>query len=157
MPQYLCWYLFGRSVHFWQWSGKISYYNCVAVNVFLEVLQDFHFVFGFSCVGSIYIYNVYVFLVYSSFEYYEVTLWVSLYGPLFEVYFVQCEYCYFSFFFLSICLEYLFVGFHCPALLCRSLVLSWVSWRQHKWGHAFLCIRLFYVFWLEHLIHLHVR
>ena len=49
--------------------------------MFLEVLQDFLYVFECSYVGSTYIYNVYVFLVDSSFEYYEVTFWVSLYGP----------------------------------------------------------------------------
>ena len=65
-----------------------SFYNCVAVNIFLEVLQDFLYVFGCSYVGCIYIYNVCVFLVDSSFEYYEMTFWVSLYGPLFEVCFV---------------------------------------------------------------------
>ena len=66
---------------------KVPYYNRVAVNIFLEVLQDFLYVFGCSYVGFIYIYNVYVFLVDSSFEYSEVTFWVSLYGPSLEVYF----------------------------------------------------------------------
>ena len=49
--------------------------------MFLEVLQDFLYVFGCSYVGCIYSYNIYVFLVDSSFEYCEVTFWVSLYGP----------------------------------------------------------------------------
>ena len=31
--------------------------------------------------GALYIYNVYVFLVDSSFEYYEVSFWLSLYDP----------------------------------------------------------------------------
>ena len=57
--------------------------NYVAVNIFLEVLQDFLYVFGCSYVGSIYIYNVYVFLMDSSLEYYEVTFWVSFYGSFF--------------------------------------------------------------------------
>ena len=65
-----------------------SFYNCVAVNIFLEVLQDFLYVFGCSYVGCIYIYNVCVFLVDSSLEYFEMTFWVSFYGPVFEVYFV---------------------------------------------------------------------
>ena len=36
----------------------------------------------------------------------------SLYGPSLEVYFVWYEYCYPCFFFLSICLEYLFPALH---------------------------------------------
>ena len=35
-----------------------------------------------------YTFTIFVFLVDSSFEYYEVTFWVSLYGPSLEVYFV---------------------------------------------------------------------
>ena len=54
---------------------------------FLNSSKDFLYVFGGSSVGSRCIYNVYI-LVDSSFEYYEVTFWVSLYGPFFEVYFV---------------------------------------------------------------------
>ena len=41
--------------------------------------------------GALYIYNVYAFLVDSSFEYYEVTFWFSLYGPSLEIYFVWYE------------------------------------------------------------------
>ena len=64
--------LFRTSVHLWQWGTKIPYYNCVAVNIFLEVLQDFLYVFGRSYVWSTYIYSVDIFLLDSSFEYYEV-------------------------------------------------------------------------------------
>ena len=46
MPQCLFDILFGRYVHFWQWGVKIPYYNCVAVNIFLEVLQVFFMYFG---------------------------------------------------------------------------------------------------------------
>ena len=46
------------------------------------------------------------------FEYYEVTFWVSLYGPSLEVYFVWYDYCYPCFFFLSFCLEYLSPALH---------------------------------------------
>ena len=92
----------------------------------------------------------------SSFEYYEVTFWVCRYGPSLEVYFVWYEYCYPSFFSpvrllgkfvfnpsLSVCVGLLFwdgspVGSRCV-------------------GHAYLSIQLFYVFWLEHLILLHLR
>ena len=97
---------------FWQWGVKIPYYNCVAVNIFLEILQDFPYVFVCSYVGFIYIHNVYVFLMDSSLEYYEVTFWISFYGPSFEIYFVWYEYWYPGFIFLSICSEYLFLALH---------------------------------------------
>ena len=73
IPQYLFDILFGGSIHFWQWGVEIPYYNCVAVNIFLEVLQDFPYIFGCSDVWYMYIYNVYVFLMDSSLQYYEVT------------------------------------------------------------------------------------
>ena len=50
----------------------------VLLSISLEILQDFLHLFGCSFVGCIYIYHVYVFLVDSSFEYYEVTMWVFL-------------------------------------------------------------------------------
>ena len=59
----------------------------VAVYIFLEVLQDFLYVFGCCYVGSIYIYNVYVFLMDFSLEYYEVSFCVSFYDFCFEVLF----------------------------------------------------------------------
>ena len=43
----------------------------------------FMYLFQCSFVGCLYMYNVYVFLMDSSFEYYEVTFWVSLYAPSF--------------------------------------------------------------------------
>ena len=65
VPQGPCWSS-GRSVHCWQWGVNISCYKCVAVNIFLEVLQDFPCIFGCSHVGYIYVYNVYVFLMDAS-------------------------------------------------------------------------------------------
>ena len=123
---------------------------------FLKSSKIFKNVFGCSYVGCIYIYNVYVFLVDSSFEYYEVTIWVSLYGPLFEVYFVWYEYCYPRFFF-PVRLLGKFVS-----SLSLSVCVSVLSWGGSLVGniyvgHVFLSIQLFYVFWLEHLIHLHLR
>ena len=86
-------------------------------------------------------------------EYYDVTFWVSLYGPSLEVYFVWYEYCYPCFFFrvrllgkfvsspsLSVCVSLLFWDGSLVGSICV--------------GHVFLSIQLFYVFWLEHLIHL---
>ena len=99
MPQYPCY--FGRSVQFWQWGIKIPYYNCIAVYIFPEVLQDFPYILWCSCVGCIQFYNVYVFLMDSSFEYYEVSFRVSFYGLCFEVYFVWYKYRYLAFLFLT--------------------------------------------------------
>ena len=43
--------LLGRSIHCWQWAVKISYYDCVTIDIFLEVLQDFPYIFECSYVG----------------------------------------------------------------------------------------------------------
>ena len=122
IPQYVDYHLF------------VSYYNRVAVSIFLEVLQDFLYVFGCSYFGNIYIYNVYVFLVDSSFEYYAVTFSVSPYCPFSEVYFFWYEYWFPSFFSLfawKSCLEPLTFS------VCKSFVLRWVSCRQHMCGSCF--------------------
>ena len=132
------------------------YYNWSVVDTFLEVFQDFLYVFGCSYGGCIYIYNGYIFLMDSSLEYYGVTFWVSFYGPFFEVYFVWYEYCYPCFFFpvyllgifvsspsFSVCVGLLFWG---GSLVSSTCVC-----------HDFLSIQLFYIFWLEHLIHLCLR
>ena len=124
MPQYLCWYFFGRSVHVWQWSVKIPYYNCIAVNVLLEVLQDFPYVFWCSYVGCIYIYNVYV-LVDCSFEYDEVTFWVSLYGPFWSLFCL-----------IWVLLPLLFFPVHLLGKFVSSPSLS--VW-QHGWNWRALC------------------
>ena len=129
--------LFGRSIHFWLWSVKIPYYNCVAVNIFPEVLQDFPYVFGCSYVGCIYIYNVYVFLVASSLEYYEVTFWVPFYGTFFWslpcLIWILLPGLLFPFPFIwNICFQVFTFS------LCRSFVLRWVSCRQHMCGLCFL-------------------
>ena len=57
-------------------GGKIFYYNCVAVDIFLEVLQDFLYVFWCSYVGFTYTYNFYV-LMDCSLEFYEVSFWIA--------------------------------------------------------------------------------
>ena len=105
--------------------------------MFLEVLQDILYVFGCSYVGSIYIYNVYVFLMDCSLEYYEVTFWVSFYGSFFWSLFCP----------IWVLLPRLF--FPCPFAwnicfqpfmfsLCKSFVLRWVSCRQHMCWSCFL-------------------
>ena len=81
-------------------------------------------------------YNVYVFLVDSSIEYYEVTFWVSLYTPSFEVYFSDMSIATPAFFSFPFGWKICFQPF--TFSLCRSFVLRWVSWRQHKCGSCFL-------------------
>ena len=88
---------------------KSPYYDCVAVNIFLEVLQDVLYVFGCSCVRCMYIYNVYVFLMDSSFDPVPSG---CLFMALFWSLFCLNEFCYPGFLFLSICSEYVFLSFH---------------------------------------------
>ena len=54
---------------------------------FLKSSKIFFMYLGAPMLGA-YIFTMIVFLVDSSFEYDEVTFWVSLYGPSLEVYFV---------------------------------------------------------------------
>ena len=155
MPHILVDILFGRSVHFWQWGVKIPYYNCVAVNIFLEVLQDFLYVFECSYAECIYIYYAFVFLVDSSLS---IMKWP--FGSLFMALllksilsdmsiatpaFYSCPFAWniVSSPSLSVCL--------CPFFWGGSPVGS------IRVGHDFLSIPLFCVFWLDHLIHLHLR
>ena len=84
-------------------------------------------IFGCSYVGCIYIYNVYLFLVDSSFEYYEVNFWVSLYGPSFEVYFVW----------LWVLLPLLFFPVHLIGKIVSSTSLS-VCVGLLSWGGSLL-------------------
>ena len=115
-------------------SVKVPYYNCVAVNIFLEVLQDFLNVFGCSYVGCIYIYNVYIFLVDSSFEYkwpsgslFMALLWKSIFSDM-----SIATPAFFFLFAWKICFEPFTFS------LCRSFVLRWGSCREHMCGSFFL-------------------
>ena len=103
--------------------------------------------------------GTYMFTIFmsSSFEHYEVSFCVSFYGLYFEVYFVWCKYCYLDFFFLSTCLDYFF--FPKPSFsVCVSLLFWGGSFAGSMCvGHAFLSIQPCYDFWLENLIHLHLR
>ena len=83
-------------------------------------------------------------------------LWVSLYSPSFEVYFVWYEYCYPGFFF-PVHLLGKFVS--SPSVSVFVGLLSWGGSLVGSIcvGHVFLSIQLFYIFWLEHLIHLNLR
>ena len=94
-------------------------------------------------------------MIDSALEYYELTFWISLYGPFFEVYFVWYEYYYPSFSFLSISLEDFFPTLHFQSVygFCSQVSLfgSIYVW------HVFLSTQLLYVFWLEYLMHAHLR
>ena len=118
---------------------------------FFEVLQDFPYIFGCSYFGWIYVYNVYVFLMSSFLEYFEVSfnvfLWLlfwslfclSIASPAFSP--VHLLGIFFSNPSLSVCVGLLFVGGSHVGSICVD--------------HVFLSIQLPYVFWLEHLIHSH--
>ena len=97
---------------------------------------NFPFIFGCSSVECIYFYNVYIVLLNSSHEYYEVSFWVSFYGPCFEVYFVWYEHCTPAFSPCPFAGNIFFQLF--TLILYRSFVLSWVSWRQHMYQPLFL-------------------
>ena len=149
--------LFGRSIHCWQWGVKICYYNCVAVNIFLEVLQDFPCIYGGSYVGCIYLQCL---CLLDGF--FPRVLWSDLLA-LFLWHFFWSLFCLIwvllplLFFFFPVSLLGKFVS--TPSL---SLCVTLLSWGGSLIGsicvgHVFLSIQLFYVFWLEHLIHSHLR
>ncbi|KAF6084336.1 hypothetical protein HJG60_008607 [Phyllostomus discolor] len=64
---------FGRSIHCSQSGVKIPYDECVIVNIFIEVLQDFLYIFRCSYVGCIYVYKEYVLLLDYCLVYYVIT------------------------------------------------------------------------------------
>ena len=72
----------------------------------------------------------------------------------FKVYFVWYEDCYSSFLLLPICMEYIFPSSQFQYL---CLGLKWVSCRQHIYGFCFISIQPVCVYWLEHLIYLHLK
>ena len=79
---------------------------------FLKSSKIFFMYLGAPMLGAYIFTMVYVFLVDSSFEYYEVTFWVSVYGPyLKSILFDMCIATP-AFFFLSICLGNLVPALH---------------------------------------------
>ena len=146
--------LFWWSVHWCEWGVKVSYYYCVTVYFSFYVCWCLSYVLRCSCVGCTDIYNWYVFLLDWSLDHYVVSFLVT-------------------FFLLRTILSDMRIG--TPAFFCFhlhgiyffhpltfrlyvSLGLKWVSCRQHIYiGLIFLSIQPVCVFWLEHLIHLHVK
>ena len=82
------------------------------------------------------------------------TCLVPFHALCFEVCFVWYKHFYPSFLFVSICLDVFFI---LSLSTCVDL-LFWGESLGHNiyMGHIFLSFQLSYVFWLEHLIHLHL-
>ena len=108
MPQILVDFLFGWCVHSWQFSVKILYKDCIAV----DLLQDFLVYLGAPMLGA------YIFTMFMSSWWIlplSITKWPS--GSLFMVLLWKSILCDMSiatpaFFFLSLCLENLFPALH---------------------------------------------
>ena len=105
-----------------------------------------------SCVGCIYIYNFYIFLLDWTLDHYVVSLFVSFNSLCFKVYFVWCEYCYCSFPLISICVKYLV-----PSPYFQSVSVRWVSCRQYIKQFVFISTQPVYFFWSGYFIYLHLR
>ena len=109
--------------------------------------------------GCVYIYNVYIFFLDQSCDHYVV------------LFFVSCNCLYFKIYFSHIililqlssdflCEEYLFPSPPRPHTIFNfyvSLGLKLVSCTQYICGSGFCTINQYMFFWLEHLIHLHLR
>ena len=112
----------------------------------------------FRCfyVGPINVYWVYILLLDCPLYHYGVFFFVSYYSLGFKVYFCRIE----------VLLPQLFIPFHSHELFF-SIPLLWVCVYLSIWGGSlessiyigivFLSTQLPYVFWLEHLSHLHLR
>ena len=95
----------------------------------------------------------YIFLLDYSLKYYVVTFFVSCLLPLLLMSILSDinNATYVFFFFMFICMEYIFHPL--TFILCISFVLKWVSCRQHICSCVFLSIHLPYIFKLKHLIY----
>ena len=106
-----------------------------------------------------YIYNCYVFLLDWSLDHYVVPFLISWNLLYFKVYFLWYEDGYSRFLLLPLFIEYIFPSSHFQSIV--SLGLKWASCRQHIYGFClFVClvsIQPVCVFWLEHLIHFHLK
>ena len=113
------------------------------------------YLLGCSYVECIDIYNCYVFLDWS-FDHYVVSFYNSCNILYFKVYFFWYEDCYFSFLLLSICMEYIFPSSHFQSIF---VFRSEVGFLLHSiyMDLVFVSIQPVCVFWVEHLIHLHLK
>ena len=108
-----------------------------------------------SYVGSIYIYSCYIFLLDQSLYLYIMSF-ISCCSLCFTVYFVWYKYSHSSFLLVFICTECLFP--HPSLSVCICLYIwsgSLVS--SIYMALVFVFIQPLYVFWLQHLVHLHVK
>ena len=105
-------FLFWWSVHWCEWSVKVSYDYCVTVNFSFYVCSFLSYVLRCSYDGCIDIYNCYVFLLNWSPDHCVVSFLISCNLLYFKDYFVWYEDCYSSFPLLPICMEYIFPSSH---------------------------------------------
>ena len=147
-------------IHWCQWGVKVSFYYCVTVNFSFYICQCLFYVLRCSYVGGIDIYNYYDFLMNWSLGHYVVFFLISCNILYFKVYFAWYEDCYSSFLLLPICMEYIFPYSHFQSLCVFR------AYRQHIYGFlidniymglVFVSIQPVCVFWLEHLICLHLK
>ena len=135
--------LFGRSLHYWQWGVKILHYKCVTIYIFFEVLQDFPYIFGCSYVGYIYVYNVYVFLINSSLQYYDVSFFVSFYSLVLKSILSDISIATLPLFSYPLGWNIFFQPFACS--MCRPFVHWWVS-------HRVVCIQIMFSYLFSYLL-----
>ena len=138
-----------------KWGVKVSYYYCVTVNFSFYVCQHLSYIMQYFFVGA------YIFIVIIS------SSWID---PLIIT---QCpSLSLFTIFVLKSILSDMCIAipaffwslfawniFYQPFIfsLCVSLVLRWVSCRQHMQGSCFCIHSASLVFWLGHSTHLCLR
>ena len=100
-------------------------------------------------------YNCYVFLLDWSLDHYVVSFLIFCNLLYFKVSFVLYEDCYSSFLLLPICIEY----FSILSVSVNMYLEVWSGFLGDSiyMGLVFVSIQPVCVFWLEHLIHLHLK
>ena len=118
---FLIYFHFGWSVHFWKWSVKVPYYDCVTADFPLLCLLAFALCIEvLPCWVHKYLQLLYLLLVLIPWSLCS-ALDVSCNSLYFKVYFVWYENCCSSFLLISICMDPLTFS------LYVSLGLKWVS------------------------------
>ena len=108
-----------------------------------------------SCVGCIDIHNCYVFLLDWCLDHYVVSFLLSCNLLILRSILSDIRIATPAFFSFPFACN---IFFHpLPFSLYVSWGLKWVSYRQHIYGSCFLSIQPVCVFWLEYLIHLHLK
>ena len=135
VPRYPCWFFIWKINSY----PLLTMGRCPSISVLLSISflksKIFFIYLGASMLGA-YVYNVYVFLMDSSLEYYEMTFWVSFWPSFWSLFYLIWVLLPKHFFFCSFAWNISFQPF--TFSLCRSSVLRWVSCRQHMCGSCFL-------------------